>query len=131
MPEYIFYCNHCAVNFSHVCSMSEFSQRKYFRCPSCKRKGERDFSFDNIQGSVSVSLSDCKTIGHYAEKQSAQYGKQKVEDMMEDLKTKKEKEGGMSELPTGMSRIETPSEKVHWTKDEKKKRPVNKNKRRK
>jgi predicted nucleic acid-binding Zn ribbon protein len=124
MPEYVFRCAHCEINFSHVCSMSEFTSRKYFRCPECKKKAQRDFSFDNVQGSVSVSLSDCKTIGHYADKQSSKYSKQQIEDIQEGFKTKKT--SGMDELPDGMSRMDKPKSGVKWAKKKKKTRKSSK-----
>lgn len=127
MPEYIFVCDKCLINFSITCSMSEFSSRKYFRCPECKRKASRDFSFDNVQGSVSRSLSECKTLKHYAEKQSKIYGKYKVEDMLEDSKTQKTQ---TQDLPEGMSRIEKPPEQTSWVKAPKKKRGANKSRKR-
>jgi hypothetical protein len=127
MPEYIFRCGHCEINFSHVCSMSDYTKRKYFRCPECHKKGERDLSFDSIGGSVATSLSECKTIGHYAEKQSAKYSKQQIEDMQESFKTKKT--SGMEQLPEGMSRIEKPQESPQWTRKEKKKRGIKRKRR--
>jgi len=112
--------------------MSEYElQSKKVKCSKCgSNKVTRDLSGDNITGFASLSLSDCKTIGQYAEKQTALYGKQKVEDMRHGFKT--EKQGGMSELPTGMSRVDKPSEKVEWTKEgsSKKSRPVKKKKKR-
>ena len=126
MPEYIFHCSHCDIHFSHVSSMSEYSKRKYFRCPECQNKADRDFSFDNIQGCVSVSLSDCKTVGHYAEKQSAQYSTQQIEDMVEGFKT--QKQGGMGELPSGMTRMEKSPSTTKWNKESSKRRQVNKKK---
>ena len=64
---------------------------------------DRDFEADNIGGFVSISLSDCKTIGQYADKQSEKYTKSQREDMIEGFKTKKA--GGMKSLPKGMSRM--------------------------
>ena len=65
---------------------------------------DRDFEADNIGGFVSISLSDCKTIGHYADKQTSRYTKTQLEDMKESFKTKKT--GGMTELPEGMTRMQ-------------------------
>lgn len=124
MPEYIFLCDKCEINFSVTCSMSEYSKRKYFRCPDCKSKARRDLSFDNVQGSVARSLSECKTVQHYAEKQSKAYGKSKVEDMLEGMKTTKKTQ--TQDLPEGMSRIEKPPEPTPWTKTPKKRRQSNK-----
>ena len=60
---------------------------------------------------MTLSLSEVKTLGHYADKQAEQYGKWKCEDMALDFKTKKI-EGG--ELPDGMSRMEKPTDAPIW-----------------
>ena len=73
------------------------------------------------------SLSECKTIGHYAEKQSAKYSKQQIEDMQESFKTKKT--SGMEQLPEGMSRIEKPQESTQWAHKEKKTRDIKRKRR--
>jgi len=121
MPEYIFRCDTCENHFSITCSMSEYSKKKYVRCPQCKKRGTRDLSFDNVSGSVVLSLSECRTIGHYADKQSSKYGKNQTEDMKRKFKT--ERVSSHEELPKGMSRMEKPSNATGWTRDEKKKRP--------
>ena len=64
---------------------------------------DRDFETDNIGGFISISLSDCKTIGQYADKQSEKYTKSQREGMIEDFKTKKS--SGMKKLPKGMNRM--------------------------
>ncbi len=129
MPEYTFSCKDCSEQTVIFCNISEYqNQINTVVCEHCNsKKVFRDLSGDNITGFTSVSMSDCKTVGHYAEKQSAKYGKQKVEDMLQSFKT--QKEGGMSELPEGMSRVEKPKTSTQWTKQVKKKRPVKKKKR--
>ena len=116
MPEYTFICEKCSSTTSLVCMISEYNNNsKKIKCSSCGGAVYRDFSIDNIGGFVSVGLSDCKTIGQYAEKQTAKYGKQKVEHMMQQSKTKKT--GGMDKLPKGMTRIEQSNDSIKWTKD--------------
>lgn len=120
MPEYIFRCDNCEIHFSINCTMSEYKDKKYVRCPECKQKSTRDLSFDNVQGAVSFSLSECKTIGHYAEKQTSQYSKDQVEDIRRNFKTKRV--SSHEELPKGMSRMEKPSNTEQWTREGKTKR---------
>jgi hypothetical protein len=105
MPEYTFKCQRCSTATSLFCRMSDYeSERTKIRCSSCKsKKMDRDFETDNIGGFVSISLSDCKTIGEYADKQSSKYTRSQREGIIEEFKTKKS--GGMKKLPTGMSRI--------------------------
>ena len=105
MPEYTFRCGKCSEATSLFCSISEYDNKKAkVKCSSCKsKKMDRDFETDNIGGFISVSLSDCKTIGQYADKQSEKYSRSQKEDMIENFKTKKT--GGMKTLPKGMSRM--------------------------
>jgi DNA-directed RNA polymerase subunit RPC12/RpoP len=126
MPEYIFRCDHCEIHFSINCSMSEYTAKKYVRCPECNKKGIRDMSFDNTQGSVSFSLSECKTIGHYAEKQTEKYSKDQVEEIRRNQKTKRV--SSHEELPDGMSRMEKSSDTEQWTREGKTKRKPRKRK---
>tara|TARA_R100000306_G_C4348447_1_gene128857 strand:+ start:371 stop:715 length:345 start_codon:yes stop_codon:yes gene_type:complete len=111
MPEYTFKCRKCSHKTSLFCSFTEYDAKKIkVKCSSCKsKKVDRDFETDNIGGFVSIPLSDCKTIGEYADKQSSKYTRTQREDMIEQFKTKKS--GGMKKLPTGMSRINKASKK--------------------
>ena len=116
MPEYTFICEKCSTTTSMVCMISEYSNKsKKIKCSSCGGIVYRDFSEDNIDTFVSVGLSDCKTIGQYAEKQSAKYTKTQLEDMRQGFKTKKTQGG--NPLPQGMSRMEKPDHGIKWTKD--------------
>lgn len=116
MPEYTFICEKCSDDTSLVCTISEYSNKsKTIKCEACGGVLYRDFSGDNIDTFVSVGLSNCKTIGQYAEKQSAKYTKTQLQDIEEGFKTKKT-EGGNS-LPQGMSRMEKPDHGIKWIKD--------------
>ena len=116
MPEYTFECEKCSEKITLICSMGEYdTESQKLSCQSCKGSVERDYTADNVRGSVSLSLSDCKTIGQYADKQTSKYSQRQVEDIVENFKTKKT--GGMKELPTGMSRIGPSKDKIKWTKD--------------
>ena len=116
MPDYTFECTQCSEQTVLFFKMSEYTNKsKKIRCPFCKGKLIRDFATDNVKGIIASSASESKTIGQYAEKQTAKYGKQKVDDMMAEAKTKKT--GGMHQLPTGMKRMDKPNENIKWTKD--------------
>lgn len=112
MPEYSYICESCPNSWSVFSSFSEYEDR--LRCPKCKKKKNvhRDYSEDNVYGGYSYSLSETKTLGHYADKQAKKYGKWKCEDMRKGFKTKKT-EGG-KELPNGMERIEPPKDAPKW-----------------
>ena len=115
MPDYTFECEKCSNQIVLFFTMSEYDkQHKTVKCPSCKGSLIRNFLADNVRGIVSSSLSDCKTIGQYAEKQTAKHSKQQVEDITENFKTKKT--GGMKKLPQGMTRMGKPKTGTQWTK---------------
>ena len=116
MPEYTFECEKCSEKITLICSMSEYdTECQKLTCQSCNGSVERDYAADNVRGSVSLSLSDCKTIGEYADKQTSKYSQRQVEDIVENFKTKKT--GGMRELPKGMTRIQKSKDKIKWSKD--------------
>jgi len=120
MPEYIFRCDPCKIHFSITCSMGEYAKKKYVKCPECKKKATRDLSFDNVQGSVKLCLSECRTIGHYAEKQTENLSRDQLDEMKRNFKTKRA--SSHEELPEGMSRMEKPSDNSQWVKEDKPKR---------
>ena len=116
MPDYTFECEKCSEQIVLFFTMSEYEKKsKKRKCQSCNGKLVRNFLADNVRGIVSPSLSDCKTIGQYADKQTAKYSKRQVEDMVENFKTKKT--GGMKKMPQGMSRIKPSATKTKWTKE--------------
>ena len=116
MPDYTFECEKCARQIVLFFTMSEYDKKcKTVKCPTCKNKLQRNFAADTVNMSVTTSLSDCKTIGQYAEKHTAKYGKRKVEDMIHQAKTKKT--GGMDTLPQGMTRMPKSHHSVKWIKD--------------
>ena len=116
MPDYTFECSQCSEQAVFFFKMSEYTNKsKKIRCPSCKGILIRDFATDNVKGIITSSLSESETIGQYADKQTIKYGKQKVEDMMANSKTKKS--GGMHKLPKGMTRMDKSKNTTKWTKD--------------
>ena len=78
MPEYSYICEDCPNNWSVFASFSEYKDR--LKCPKCKKikNVHRDYAADNVYGGYSYSLSETKTLGHYADKQSKKYGKWKL-----------------------------------------------------
>ena len=125
MPEYSFLCESCAHKWSIACSMNEYTDKQ--SCPSCRKRKTvfRNFEEDQTHASVVLSLSEVKTLGHYADKQTKKYGKAKCEEMAREFKTKKVAGG---ELPAGMSRMERPTDAPLWPGQTKKKRKSRKNK---
>jgi len=110
MPEYTFQCNECGHAFIHVCTMASYDETlETLICAVCHSdRIMRDYQEDSVNISYVPGLSECKTAGQYAEKQSKKYGKEKCQKMIEGFKTKKT--GGMKELPAGMTRYTTPEE---------------------
>ena len=89
MPEYSYACDNCGYKWSIFCHRSEYKSRK--KCPSCAKikSVHRDYEEDEVYGSYNYSLSETKTLGHYADKQTKKLGKNKVEDMFREQKTKR------------------------------------------
>lgn len=126
MPEYSYACDHCGHKWSIFCHRSEYTDRK--KCPSCKKikPVHRDYEEDGVYAAYSYSLSEARTIGHYADKQSKKLGKNKVEDIIRNQETKRV--DNLSEkLPEGMSKMEKPKDPPKWTKNPKKKKRRKKN----
>ena len=121
MPEYSYICEECDHSWSLFCHRSKYKDKR--NRPSCKKKkaAYRNFQEDEVYAAYSYSLSEAKTIGHYADKQSKKLGKNKVEDMIREQKTKKEDR--LSErLTDGMQKMDRPDSSTKWTKESTKKR---------
>jgi len=121
MPEYSYICEECDHSWSMFCHRSKYKDKR--NCPSCKKKkaAYRNFQEDEFYTAYNYSLSEAKTIGHYADKQSKKLGKNKVEDMIREQKTKKEDR--LSEkLTDGMKKMDRPDSSTTWTKESTKKR---------
>lgn len=121
MREYSFICEECDNHWSIVCSMSEYSSEQ--SCPKCKSvKTYRDYAEDSTHMHYSYGLHECKTLGHYADKQRKKYGEEKSKRMLESFKTKKDPNSGMKELPSGMSRVKTKKDIANMPSSRKRKK---------
>ena len=118
MPDYTFQCEKCAEYSILFFTMADYDNKpKEIHCHRCNQGIlYRNIAADNIGGYVTSSLSDCKTIGQYAEKQTAKYSAEQARDIIENFKTKKT--GGMQKLPKGMSRMDKSNTKTKWTQDQ-------------
>lgn len=112
MPEYHFICEKCSDISVEYWPIAEYDEQiKKAKCQNCSSKKTRAYEYDTVNTFVVAGLSDCKTIGQYAEKQTKKYGKEKCEDMRRKfVEYKENKEGGMEKLPDGMSRIKSSSD---------------------
>ena len=110
MPEYSYQCEKCDHGFSKIWSISEYEQRsKKNKCPECKStQVYRNYQADNVVGNYIKGLHECKTLGEYADKQTAKLSNDERNTRLAGFKTKKT--GGMKELPTGMSRTKNPGQ---------------------
>lgn len=126
MPEYSYACDNCGYKWSIFCHRSEYKSRK--KCPSCAKikSVHRDYEEDEVYGSYNYSLSETKTLGHYADKQTKKLGKNKVEDMFREQKTKR-KDTLSEKLPDNMKKMDKPSSSPQWTKNTGKKQRRKKN----
>ena len=116
MPEYSYMCDECECSWSIFCHRSKYKDK--IKCPSCKKTKMvyRNFQEDEFYAAYNYSLSEAKTIGHYADKQSKKLGRNKVEDMVREQKTKKE-DTLSDKLSDGMQKMDRPSSSPKWTKD--------------
>ncbi len=124
MPEYSFKCEKCKEAFSVFLSLNEYDEKiNNIKCNHCKSKNIiRDYETDNVTANYIKGLHECKTLGEYADKQTKKYGQYKCEDMLSNLKTKKNPNTGMKELPSGMSRAKNDGDLPRITKDQAKKK---------
>lgn len=120
MPEYNFECEKCEACFEKFWKVVDYDENlAKLRCPSCKsRKVFRDFAQDGVYGGYVPSLSECKSVQQYAEKQTKQYGKEKTQKMIEGFKTEKAPD---KELPNGMKRIKSVDDMKRYTPVKRKK----------
>lgn len=100
MPEYTYLCENCGIKFAVKCSMEEYIANP--NCVSCENNKNvyRDYATDSIDVHYVYGLSECKTVGHYADKQTKKYGEEKSKKMIESFKTQKK---NRRKLPKGMS----------------------------
>lgn len=120
MPEYSYACDNCEHKWSILCPRSEYKDKR--KCPSCKKikTVHRNFQEDDFYNSIKLSLTEVKTIGHYADKQSKKLGKNKVEDIIREQKTKT-KDTLSERLNENMSKMDRPKDPPKWTKNTSKK----------
>jgi len=126
MPEYSYACDNCEHRWSIFCDRSKYKDRR--KCPSCKKikTVHRDFEEDDFYSSIKLSLTEVKTLGHYADKQSKKLGKNKVEEMIRNQKTKT-RDTLSEKLNENMSKMDRPKDPPKWTKNTSKKKKRKKN----
>lgn len=113
MPEYTYVCNDCKSKINLICSIREYKET--IECPHCEsRLTIRSYEDDmkTINGSVRLSKSEIKNLGHLAHRNT--------ETMSEDQKNELyRKHNAYKEvvpekpLPKGMNRIKKPK-KIKW-----------------
>jgi putative FmdB family regulatory protein len=99
MPEYTYACDSCGHKWSIFCHMSEYKAKK--KCPSCKKikSVHRDYEEDNVYGGYSYSLSEAKTLGHYADKQAKKSLMEESNGPKTSLLKRKEREKRNERIP--------------------------------
>ncbi len=114
MPTYSYECSSCQNVFELFFSIKNYQEKPC--CPSCKsKKTFRRYIEDvsTINTAVKKADSELKTIGDLANRNR--------DRMSDDEKTalhikhnQYKEEKSQKELPTGMSRIEKPKNKIKW-----------------
>jgi putative FmdB family regulatory protein len=110
MPEYSYNCINCDNDFSLVSSIKDYQEHPKCSCGS--KNTERRYTEDclTINSSVKKSDSELKTIGDLANRNRDKMS----EDQKMSLHNKHNsyKETGYSELPSGVSRMKKPKNKI-------------------
>lgn len=127
MPEYSFICDPkkdgCGEAFSFTMSISQYSNKKYFVCPFCKKRKSvhRFYKADNVHGSIRLVDSEIQTLGHLAHRN---FEKKSADERAEIVRKNNaykwqnksvDERNAEHELPQGMTRIEKPTD-VEWVK---------------
>lgn len=101
MADYTYWCDRCKKHFVISKPIKLYSPVE--KCLHCQSEDmvSRDFREDTVYTTVKLALSEIKTVGHYAERNTEQKGKYEVEAMREDFVTKKEEKP----LPAGFSKL--------------------------
>jgi len=102
MPTYSYDCNSCEATFEIQRSVRNYKSVE--KCPFCQKKDKvtRNFGVDIVHTSVRLHLSEIKKLGHYADRQSEKYGKEKCAKIADSFVAKKREPG---KLPEGATRL--------------------------
>lgn len=128
MPEYNFKCDKCNEIFTKVWTISSYDNKiKNLKCPSCKSsKIFREYDLDQVVGNYINGLHECKTLGEYADKQTAKMSRDERDAKLASFKTKKNPNSGMKQLPNGMTRSKYSSDMPRISKSQAKRKRNNK-----
>lgn len=112
MPNYTFFCNDCNESFELFFNIKDYKDTN--KCPNCGKYCKRFYEVDMITLTQSVKKNDSELkLGDLANRNR--------DKMSDDEKTylyrkhNSYKEEPCNNLPTGMSRIKRPKEKIKWT----------------
>ena len=113
MPEYTYFCDKCKLNFSVVVSMKDYKDK--IQCDSCSILCDRSYDVDlpTIHGSVRLSSSEIKTLGHLAQRNTETMSKDQRDGLYIKHNSYKE-EAPDKPLPKGMTRLKK-QPKIQWT----------------
>ena len=117
MPTYGFECETCGHTAELFISFSQYDTRKPPLCKKCNRPMVRDYHNDISQITTSIRKSDSelKTIGDLADRNRDRLSNDQKHAMSKKHNEYKDTESTKA-LPTGMSRMKKPKNKIRWTK---------------
>lgn len=119
MPTYSFFCENCQVKFELYFLISQYDMAKKL-CPNCNqdKKVIRVYQDDllSLNTSIKKNDSELKTIGDLANRNRDKMSDDhkahlsaKHNDYKEQVPSK--------DLPSGMSRLNRPKQKIKWRND--------------
>lgn len=114
MPTYSYVCEKCSDKFELFFYIKDYEPNP--KCASCgSKKTNRSYQDDVCVGFVKKSDSELKTIGDLANRNRDRMSTDQKISLAQ--KHNEYKEGySNKELPSGMSRIQKPKEKMQWYK---------------
>lgn len=114
MPTYSYKCNKCNAYFELFFSIRDYDPQPRCGCCSSKRT-ERNYQEDllSINASVKKSDGELKTLGDLANRNRDRLSEDEKQSLNKKHNAYKEIES-TKELPSGMSRMKKPSQKIKW-----------------
>lgn len=123
MPEYSYACDHCGNRVSVICSISQYQE--FIECDKCANKCYRAYDIDmpTIQCSVKLAVSEIKTLGHLAQRNTETMSQDQKDELYRKHNAYKE-DAPEKPLPKGMKRLKK-QPKIQWTSQPTKKKRRN------
>lgn len=115
MPTYTYICNKCNNKFELFFNIADYLEHPKCKCGSQKTNRSYEDDMTTISSSVKKADSELKTVGDLANRNRDRMSEDHKHSLYMKHNSYKEQES-IKDLPSGMSRIKKPKEKIKWTK---------------